>query len=383
MKILYINHEKNLGGASKCLVSIMEEAKKCGNEVYCLTPFQDGDFIDKCKELNINVIVRRFFMCVSKKTNPSILESLLIFMLSYFVNYLMALSVVKTVKNKKIDIIHTNSSVINIGCMISRITHKKHVLHIREYVYEDFGWSFVPNRELVMKYYDMNSTDVIFISKALEKALERNFSHANIHQIYDGVDIAGIEDSFHDMNKIGIVGRILEGKGQMQAIQAIEILVNKYNMKTVQLFIVGTGSKAYEDVLRQYAIEHNIEKNVCFVGYKEDVNTFRQQFGIELFCSNSEGFGRVVIEAMLVGNIVIASDRGAFTEIINSNSVGYLYSYGDSNMLAEKIFECVNNNSNLCVVNAARKMAMENYSEKNNTKSILSLYKNILAEKSE
>lgn len=381
MNILYINHERHLGGASKCLISIMSSAKNKGNKVYCLTPFSDGEFIRVCKELEIPVICRRFFMNVVKKQKPNVLDYVLIFFLAYFYNFFVALSVVGFVKRNNIDVIHSNSSVINIGCIISSLTNTRSIMHIREYVYEDFNWSFIPNRKKVLGYYNQKSTDVIFISECLEKRLAEYFPDAKVNQIYDGVDIAQVSDENHDLNKIGIVGRIIEGKGQIQAIQAIEILVKKYNRKELMLYIVGSGEKEYIDKLKVYVKEHNLEEHILFVGYKENINEYRKQFGIEMFCSKSEGFGRVVIEAMLCGNIVIASNQGSFPELIDNEKTGFLYSYGDSRKLAEILNDVLSSSNINNIREKARNNALLNYSESKNVASIIELYNTSIVEK--
>lgn len=374
MNILYINHEKNLGGASKCLISIMQASKNSDNKVICLTPFGEGEFFETCKALNIPVIRRRFVMCISKKQQPSLFERIILLLLAYVYNFVLAISVINVIKREHIDIIHSNSSVINIGCFISKMTGIRHIMHIREYVYEDFNWAFIPNREKVMKLYDNHCTEVIFISKTLMKRYSGYFKKSRVIQIYDGVDVDNCLDSKHDINKIGFVGRIIEGKGQAQAIRALDILVNQYEKKDLKLYIVGSGDKNYIDELKEMVKDLGLESHVIFVGYKSDVNIYRQKFGMELFCSASEGFGRVVIEAMLVGNIVITSDRGAFPEIVDDKVTGFIYPYGNYEMLASIVNSLLNEGNIREIRTRARKEAKLVYSESINTKSILALY---------
>ncbi len=55
LKILYIGHERKLGGASLCLVSMAEEMKIRGHEVIVILPFRHCPVGDKLNKLGIPV----------------------------------------------------------------------------------------------------------------------------------------------------------------------------------------------------------------------------------------------------------------------------------------------------------------------------------------
>ena len=54
-------------------------------------------------------------------------------------------------------------------------------------------------------------------------------------------------------------------------------------------------------------------------------------------CSQSEAFGRVTVEAMMSGCLVIGANAGGTMELISDNVTGLLYTSGDYSDLAEKI----------------------------------------------
>lgn len=108
-----------------------------------------------------------------------------------------------------------------------------------------------------------------------------------------------------------------------------------------QLHIVGSGEAAYEREIQALAKRLSVEKDVIFEGFRTDALEALAAADDCLVCSRREAFGRVAIEAMLVGTPVVATDSGGIPEIIEDGVSGMLYLPGDATMLAGKILELV------------------------------------------
>ena len=80
-----------------------------------------------------------------------------------------------------------------------------------------------------------------------------------------------------------------------------------------------------------------MEDRVILEGQIEDMAAFRENMNIELMCSICEPFGRVTVEGMRSGLIVIGSNTGGTVDIIQDGYNGYLYQQGNSTDLADKI----------------------------------------------
>jgi glycosyltransferase involved in cell wall biosynthesis len=80
-----------------------------------------------------------------------------------------------------------------------------------------------------------------------------------------------------------------------------------------------------------------LEQEVEFLGFVEDMRGFNQYIDIFLMSSNYEGFGYVMIEAMLVGRPVIAFDIQTAHEIIDNGITGFIVEHGDVEDMARKI----------------------------------------------
>ena len=101
--------------------------------------------------------------------------------------------------------------------------------------------------------------------------------------------------------------------------------------------MIGGGNPAYINELQKTARALNIEEKVEFISFVENPFSYMLSADGVLVCSENEAFGRVTVEAMKLGKPVIASDRGANTELIENVQNGLIYKYSDPKSLADKI----------------------------------------------
>ena len=99
-----------------------------------------------------------------------------------------------------------------------------------------------------------------------------------------------------------------------------------------QLHLVGGAENAdYAKQLRQQAAELGISNRVCFAGAVSQAE-LAEYFGAAramVLPSLSEGLGRVVVEAMLLGTPVIGSRVGGIPDLISDGENGYLVEAGN------------------------------------------------------
>ena len=133
-----------------------------------------------------------------------------------------------------------------------------------------------------------------------------------------------------------IAGGISEGKGQWDAIRAVEILLKKG--MDIYLNIVGDGVALYVNSLKKYVKQKNMNQYIVFTSYTKNLQQMRLNSDIILVCSRMEAFGRVTAEAMMAGKIVIGSSSGGTYELIGKHEErGYLYTWNNPEELAGKI----------------------------------------------
>jgi glycosyltransferase involved in cell wall biosynthesis len=134
---------------------------------------------------------------------------------------------------------------------------------------------------------------------------------------------------------IGVFGRINRWKGQDVFLRALAELPN------VNGVIVGAaffGDEEYESELKALARDLGLEGRVVFAGHIEDVMTAMAACDVVTHCSTSpEPFGQVIVQSMLAGTPVIASDGGGVREIVAHDETGQLTPRCDSQALAAAV----------------------------------------------
>ena len=101
------------------------------------------------------------------------------------------------------------------------------------------------------------------------------------------------------------------------------------------LRVVGDGPELNH--VQEYAEKLGIEKNIDFMGSRNDVPEILASSDIFILSSDWEGFPISIIEAMRAGLPVIASRVGGISEAVIDGRNGYLVPRKDSAALAESI----------------------------------------------
>jgi len=117
-----------------------------------------------------------------------------------------------------------------------------------------------------------------------------------------------------------------------------------------KFYFVGTNNVNYDNYLIYLCKLNNIDKNIFFEGYKDDVNKYYNIFDFIILPSVSEGCSYNIIEAMSFGLPVITSDVGGNHELIKNDENGILYSYHGIKELEEKTLYIKNYNLHLSTI---------------------------------
>lgn len=245
----------------------------------------------------------------------------------------------KLFRELDVDIVHMNTSWTYLAAQVAHKMGIPYVWHIREFLEEDQK-SRMWNREKAYKLIEQASC-VIAISDSILRKYQQLIPNANLVKVYNGIDVQKFYVENHslfsqDTAQLLIVGSISESKGQEQLIEACAAIYKK-GFRNFHLKIVGTGKEEYVNHIKQKVASFGIDHMVTFCGYRTDAETFYRAADITFVCSKSEAFGRVTVEAMLSGALIIGADSAATVELVSDMKTGILYSSGDSESLAEKI----------------------------------------------
>jgi glycosyltransferase involved in cell wall biosynthesis len=133
-------------------------------------------------------------------------------------------------------------------------------------------------------------------------------------------------------------GRLSPEKGIETAIEAISILIKNGNQ--VRLSVVGGGESGYVQQLQERVQAAGLKDAIRFLGpvAKEEMPPLYRQFDAFLFPSVwQEPFGRVLVEAMASGLVVIGTATGGAGEILQDEETALVFAPGDAAGLAKQI----------------------------------------------
>lgn len=333
MRVLYISHDANLSGAPKSLLEFVTRIREKGVRPIVLVP-GNGALKRALHKEEIDTRIIRYKPCVYLGTcrREDSMEYCLI-------NRAAVGKIIRLIREEEIDIVHSNSLAVRVGAWAAYLARVPHVWHFREYLEEDYGYQrLFPAWE---KFLARRSVCRIAISRGIQEKYQEKYG-VNALLLYNGVDSRRYyrpvqrEQTGQKSQRLLLAGTICEGKGQWDAVRAVELLRQRGLL--VSLDLVGDGMPACVSRLKRYVREKGLEPLISFIPYTAELGRFRRESMAVLVCSRLEAFGRVTAEAMLAGKIVIGSDSGGTRELIGEHEErGYLYSWGRPGELADRI----------------------------------------------
>ncbi len=328
--IMYIFNDTAFGGAGQSLLDTLVEIKGKINPIVIIR--DDATVEDRFSELGIKCYQIPFSTDYVKigsadeeKRKQDIKKS-----------YEAALYLLPIIEKEKIQLIHINSSVSSFAAIAALMRNVPYVWHIRELLEEQFEYEFL-NKELKIYLYK-KADKLLAISNFVQKKYDEKY-RLHTCRIYNGLNIqrfrADIPEKKPFENTFIVAAMITPGKGQWDVVQAVELLVER-GYSDVKVIIVGRGSAGYLWALKKYIKRKKLESNISIMPFQDNLSQLRKQSSYAITSSQNEALGRVTIEAMLAGNIVIGARSGGTTEIIGENEErGFLYELGSSISLAD------------------------------------------------
>lgn len=107
-------------------------------------------------------------------------------------------------------------------------------------------------------------------------------------------------------------------------------------MPNVTFYIVGDGH--LKNRLVKLAEDLGVSDKIIFTGSRTDIPNIIAQWDVGVLTSDSEGLSNSIIEYMLSGLPVVATDVGGNRELVENGVNGFLVPSGNPYYLAEKIF---------------------------------------------
>ncbi|MCT6855210.1 glycosyltransferase family 4 protein [Bombella sp. ESL0385] len=178
-------------------------------------------------------------------------------------------------------------------------------------------------------------------------------------------------------------GRLTRWKGQECLIEALGYLAAHHPEQEWICVMVGPGEeRPYAQMLQKLAEERGIASRLRFAGVCHDMAAAYKLAHIVVVPSlRPEPFGRVPVEAQMMGRWVIGSARGGLKETIHHGETGTLVPAGDSRALAMALREVLDVPPELMAErqDEIRAHALARYTKQHMQQATLGVYDELLS----
>jgi len=217
-----------------------------------------------------------------------------------------------------------------------------------------------------------------------------------IKVIYNGIDLRKldglkkvdirselkIEKDAPLISNIGIINPV---KGHDIVIRAAAMI--RKNNPNLRVLIVGghltEKDKLYEIQLRQLTRELDLDNNVIFTGFRNDIYNLIQSTDVVVLASRyQDPLPRTLIEASALRKPIVATRVGGIPEIVENGVSGILVEPNDSQALAKSVIFLLENRERAKEMSqAARRIAETKFRIEDHVKKIIGLYAELTTEK--
>lgn len=380
MKVLYLTHCTDLSGANQSMLQMIVELRDNNG----IEPFVIYPMIEDASQRSIKNVMEQHnipgfshrLSCFQRKNIG--MAHKIYFILTSLYN---VLHIVFILRNRKMhfDIVHSNSSVMDTGLYIAKFLRIPHIWHFREVASLSFGSKSVLGKKY-QKWVYHQTDKIIVISRNVKEEFGSLIPSDRTVIIPNGIlppKVAKHPNHDTDLVNICIVGRVEANKNQLEAVSAINHLID-HGYTNIRLYVIGDISSDYAKAVCDFVKRNNLSDYVVMTGVRTDVNDLLCDMNIGLMLSRHEAFGRVTVEYMMHGLCVIASNTSANPEIIIDGANGLLYEYGNSNDLSEKISRILDNRGFMKAMSQnGYNDALKNYRSVTNSNRVFDVYKTV------
>jgi glycosyltransferase involved in cell wall biosynthesis len=240
----------------------------------------------------------------------------------------------KVIKNEKISIVLSYLTKSNILAGIAKLFNRD-LVTIGGIRTEKLPYYKFCIEKLVHNY--LNNVTVFNNYSGKEKFEKRGFSTKKLHVIHNTIHVPLFEgnNKQNEETKIISVCRFVKSKDFRTALYCFKQLVEKNRDKKFKYLIVGYGP--LESGIRLLVKNLNLENEVEILINPPNIPGILNTCDIYLSTSLYEGLSNSIMEAMVAGLPVIATNVGDNMYLIKDGYNGFIVPCGDINLIVEKL----------------------------------------------
>lgn len=253
--------------------------------------------------------------------------------------------------------------------------------------------SLVYTREVLWKNAVPMARHIITVSDAVREAVKKTIpsASAKIVAVHDAITLKEIlEPSVQKDIKarlkiadgtitIGQVGSILPLKGIEVFIEMAALL--KTTHANIKFLLIGrVYDQAYLTKIMDKIEALSLKEDIIFTGFVTEVEQYIDILDVNVLATLSEGLGRVLVQAQLLGKAVIATDIDGCREVIEQEKTGLLVPVNDAASLANAVMRVLDDPILAQDLGErARKEAQYRFSLKRHVSHLMTVYQKALS----
>jgi glycosyltransferase involved in cell wall biosynthesis len=270
MKVLQFIGSKGWGGAEKSFVELCNSLSK--NIQIEVVLFEENQ-IEERLDQNIKIVK---LLSASGRHNP-----------------FLYLELWKLIKKTDPDIIHTHSAKASeIIYMLGKFITVKQVATKRN-----------PRKGSIFNKID----HVTAISEAVANSICKD----DVDIIYNGL----LCENSMPVKSVDPIFTLL-AVGRLDKIKGFDILIKEVSTLDFPFYLNIVGEGDEKEHLEKLIVELGLSEKVTLLGYREDIPFLIAAADLVVISSHSEGFGRVLVETLFYGDLIISTKVGLSMEIL-------------------------------------------------------------------
>ncbi len=190
------------------------------------------------------------------------------------------------------------------------------------------------------------------------------------------------ENSTIGKQGIAILGRVRKQKGVHLFVEScIAILKDKPDYTAVIVGSISASNETFVNELQTKIAHAGLSERIVFAGEQNfsDIPKIFSSLSLVVALSENEGFGLTILEAMSSGAAVLASEAGAWPEVVRQGVDGYVVPINDLSAVTDKMSLLLDDEDKLMQMGRdGRERVLEYYSVEREAKELVSFFRTLM-----
>ncbi|NFL87186.1 glycosyltransferase [Clostridium botulinum] len=321
--ILYFTRTMGLGGTEKVILQLCKIMKKESHKIVVCSC--GGVNVENLNKMGIK---HYYIPDIEKKHIKTALTTLKI--------------VLEIIKEENINIVHTHHRMAAFYTRILRFTRNFTFIHNAHNTFND---------KKLLTRFALGSANLVAVGNKVKDNLcdFYKFDKSQVVVIHNAIEpFEGSVQPIESLQKyknegnflVGNVGRLSQQKGMEYFVKAVPMVLKE--CRKTKFFIVGDGED--KENIENLISNFNLENDVIFLGYRNDIQNVMSQLDLIVLSSLWEGLPLTPIEAFSVGKTIVATAVDGTVEIVEDGINGIVVEPKSSEELAKSIIKLLEDN---------------------------------------